>query len=148
MVGNKFFLLVDDDDDDKELFEEVLLETDPSASLQTAANGLEALALLNHSTARLPQLIFMDLNMPRMGGKECLRRLKGDDRLKHIPVVIYTTSTLPSHGREMMQEGALAYIAKPTSIQSLRVLLATALRTDPSALGQALSELDFSDVSR
>ena len=85
--------LIDDDPDDQHVFAEALSEIDGSVSLLTASNGLEALETLRKGSSRLPDLIFLDLNMPKMNGKQFLKELKSEPNLQDIPVVIYTTSS-------------------------------------------------------
>src|SRR5687768_14961993 len=101
------FLLVDDDPDDTLLFKEVLHEVNSSVGFASAANGKAALSLLRSGTIPLPQIIFLDLNMPLMNGKECLMEIKQDPELMHIPVIIYTTSSQSRDIEETMMGGAL-----------------------------------------
>lgn len=117
------FLLVDDDTDDSLLFKEVLENLETPIDFQHAENGLEALSLLQKKTPTLPDAIFLDLNMPRMDGKECLVRIKSDEHLKHLPVIIYTTSLQSSDIEETIQKGAACFIAKPTSMKELKKIL-------------------------
>src|SRR5215471_2357678 len=117
------FLLVDDDTDDALLFKEVLASLDAPVNFKYAQNGLDALDLLQTKTQTLPDAIFLDLNMPRMDGKECLTRLNSDEYLKHLPVIIYTTSLQSSDIEETIQKGAVCFIAKPTSMKELRKIL-------------------------
>ena len=72
------FFLVDDDADDVSIFKEILREVNPSIALVSAADGQEALKFLKHQQDNYPDVIFLDLNMPRMNGKECLSELKKD----------------------------------------------------------------------
>ena len=118
------FLLVDDDADDALLFKETLESLDSGLNFQYAQNGLEALDLLQKKEQPLPDAIFLDLNMPRMDGKECLLRLKADEHLKHLPVIIYTTSLRSTDIEDTIQKGAVCFIAKPTSTKELKKLLA------------------------
>lgn len=140
MAENKIFLLVDDDSDDREIFEEVLHEVDASVSLQTAANGRQALELLANTEATLPQLIFLDLNMPRMGGKECLRQLKGHSVFKNIPVVIYTTSALATDVKETIEAGAAGFISKPTDAPALKQILSVIVESSPVKLEEVIKK--------
>src|SRR4051794_30357681 len=111
--------LVDDDEDDKEMFAEVMAEICGFNTCITASNGFEALKLLQ-STKTLPDFIFLDLNMPRVNGKQCLVQLKKDERLAPIPVIIYSTSGLESDKEETAQLGADYFFKKPSSIQQLK----------------------------
>lgn len=118
---NKNFLLIDDDADDSELFREALEETDPAISLQCAENGEEALNLLKQ--IEKPGIIFLDINMPRMNGWECLKRLKSSQEYSHIPVIMYSTS---SHQREIdiaINLGALSFFTKPHSYKELKNMI-------------------------
>jgi CheY-like chemotaxis protein len=118
---NSIFLLIDDDADDSELFREALEEIDQSISLHCAENGEEALKLL--TTIDKPSIIFLDINMPRMNGWECLKKLKSMDAYKNIPVVMYSTS---SHQREVdiaIDLGALSFFTKPHSYSELKNMI-------------------------
>jgi CheY-like chemotaxis protein len=140
MVKQRSFLLVDDDPDDTFLFGEVLHDVDPSIEFRTAANGQEALDLLQRSTS-LPDLIFLDLNMPRMGGVECLATLKADAALKDVPVIIYTTSSQSKDIEETIQKGAVCFITKPSNMKELTEILSTITRSLPANLEGAIRSL-------
>jgi CheY-like chemotaxis protein len=114
-------LIVDDDADDKELFMEVIQEINSEIRLLSAADGQEALKVLEQAE-QLPDFIFLDLNMPRMDGKECLKRIKSNERLKDIAVIIYSTSKLASDIEETQKLGATFFLTKPTKIE---VMMAT-----------------------
>src|SRR4051812_29905511 len=84
-------LLVDDDEEDILIFKEVVRnDIDSNINIITSTNGVECLKALENIS---PDVIFLDINMPVMGGKECLEKIKNDPQLKDIPVVIYSTST-------------------------------------------------------
>jgi PleD family two-component response regulator len=115
------FLLIDDDADDSELFREALQEADATMCLHCAENGEEALKLLE--AIEKPVIIFLDINMPRMNGWECLKRLKNSTKYKDIPVIMYSTS---SHQREIdiaIDLGALSFFTKPHSYRELKIML-------------------------
>lgn len=120
------FLLVDDDIDDTFLFREVLNDVAPNIHLRTAANGQEAIDTLSNLHAEsspLPDLIFLDLNMPRMDGKQCLSLLKSSATLSDIPVIMYTTSSHSRDIEETMQKGAISFITKPSHVADLKAIL-------------------------
>lgn len=119
------FFLVDDDTDDVSIFKEVLEEVDPSIEIDSAADGLEALKVLKLRQTDHPDLIFLDLNMPRMGGKECLAELKKDEQLRNIPVIMYTTSSQSKDIEETMLKGAMCFITKPTNMKELKNILSS-----------------------
>ena len=135
------FLLVDDDNDDTDLFQDVLKDIDPSLHFISAVNGQEALELLRNGNGSLPNLIFLDLNMPIMGGKQCLQELKNDDKLKGIPVIIYTTSSHSKDIEQTIQGGAVCFITKPVSVRELKNILASVADNIHGDLGKTLREL-------
>lgn len=114
----KNVFLVDDDRDDREIFIEALAEIDDSCKCFTAENGEEAINKL-HAGAFVPDYIFLDLNMPRMNGRECLVQIKSINRLKETPVIIYTTSSLQREKEELVRLGASMFITKPANFHEL-----------------------------
>lgn len=118
MKNNATVFLIDDDADDREIFSLALAEIDPAYTCITAKNGIDALERL--STAEIkPDYIFLDLNMPRMNGKQCLEEIKKQTSLARIPVVIYTTSSGSWEKEQLLQMGASAFITKPSEIDQL-----------------------------
>lgn len=111
-------LYADDDVDDCELVVEALEKIDPRIECQMVSDGRQALSMLTEGSV-LPDYIFLDVNMPVMDGKHCLIELKKDDRLKEIPVVIYSTSQNENEIRELYEIGAQEYLKKPTSFSDL-----------------------------
>jgi len=109
MEHNKFILLIDDDSDDCELFQEASEVVDSSIKCNTINSVAKALDFLK-KTRTLPDFIFLDMNMPVMNGKECLRLLKSDKRLKNIPVIIYSTSVV---NQDLKELGAEFFEQKP-----------------------------------
>jgi CheY-like chemotaxis protein len=120
-------LIVDDDEDDRDLFSEALNQIDPSITCSMAKDGEEALRMLKLHRVRKPDMIFLDLNMPRINGIQCLKELKNDFALCNIPVVIYTTSKLKADKEITAKLGAVDFISKPTSFTILVSTLKTVL---------------------
>lgn len=116
---NKTFFIVDDDLDDQELFIEAVSEVDKSISCISASNCEEALDLLKNRKIDLPDMIFLDLNMPRLNGKQCLAELKRVSELKHIPVIIYSTSSEKRDIEETSRLGAAHFLTKPNKFEEL-----------------------------
>jgi CheY-like chemotaxis protein len=114
-----YVLIVDDDEDDRDLFCDAVNIVDSSIQCIMARNGEEALEGLKRRTLPTPDLIFLDLNMPRLNGMQCLRALKKDSCFEHIPIVIYTTSKLKEDKKAAMQAGAAGFVTKPTSLTDL-----------------------------
>jgi CheY-like chemotaxis protein len=110
-----YILYADDDIDDFFIFVEITKVIDPGIFCMNAQNGLELLDILENATI-LPDAIFLDINMPSMDGKSCLRVLKRDTRFRDIPVVMYTTSTNPEDDTECRELGADDYLRKPVSV--------------------------------
>src|SRR5688572_18550029 len=107
-------LLVDDDADDRQFFAEALYEIDPEIRFAASVDGIDALEFLLNAT-ELPHYIFLDLNMPRMDGFQCLVELKKHTRFAQIPVIIYTTSRQQEEEKEAFRLGASAFFQKPSS---------------------------------
>lgn len=116
--SSKICFLIDDDTDDQEIFTLALQEVNNRFRCEVSSDGYQALQYLTHAK-RLPDYIFLDLNMPRMNGKECLNEIKKIDRLQGIPVVIYSTSSFQHDIRETQELGAAAFITKPFSVDEL-----------------------------
>lgn len=115
--------LIDDDEDDREIFSIALSETDHCNTCVTASNGEDALRILNTEPDFTPDYIFLDLNMPLMNGKTCLKELRKIDRLKDVPIIIFTTSSYARDIEDTLNLGASHYLVKPSSISSLTKIL-------------------------
>lgn len=121
-MGRRNFrvLLIEDDEGDIELTQEALASSGLPAQLQAVRDGVEALAYLRQegsfADAVQPDLILLDLNMPRKGGIEVLQDLRSDDKLKHIPVAVLTTSDAREDILKAYSAGANCYISKPVSL--------------------------------
>jgi CheY-like chemotaxis protein len=120
-------LIVDDDEDDRLLLAEALNEVQPDVNCLTAGNGEEALKFLRLTGCSKPDIIFVDLNMPRFNGLQCLRELKKDELLQNIPVIVYTTSKLHTDREQALKTGACHFLTKPSSFKELCGMLAKIL---------------------
>ena len=113
-------LLVEDSPDDVELTQECLKEWIVSHALSVVADGVEALEFLRrqgkHINAPQPDLILLDLNLPRKDGREVLGEVKADPQLKHIPVVVLTTSNAEQDILKSYRLHANCYITKPVDL--------------------------------
>lgn len=125
-VRNKTYdiLVVDDEIGDVELVKSALAEGPFPCRVTVAHDGLEAMAILrkempNFRNAPTPDLILLDLNMPRMNGREVLRALKADPELTSLPVVVLTTSEADHDTRTAYSLGAAGYVTKPLDIEQL-----------------------------
>lgn len=119
MIEDKLIYLSDDDQDDRELFTEALTEAYIGYKLVTTCNGQELLEELQVNT-NLPDVIFLDINMPVKNGIETLKELRRQPRTAHLPVVMYSTSsdTQLIHTAKLL--GANFYFVKPTDFNYLK----------------------------
>ena len=118
-------LMADDDDDDRLLTQDALNESKVAGKIEFVANGEELLDYLCHrgrfvsEVAPRPGLILLDLNMPRMDGREALRAIKADPELRRIPVVVLTTSQADTDIGAIYDLGANSFISKPFQFDAL-----------------------------
>jgi CheY-like chemotaxis protein len=120
--GMRFFI-VDDDADDRRLFIEAASELEAGIECTTATNGEQALELLNDPANPLPDFIFLDIRMPRINGRQCLSAIKNDERLKHIPVIIFTTSKDVEESKQLKEMGAFYFMSKPNNPDEIYYLV-------------------------
>jgi CheY-like chemotaxis protein len=123
----KVLFLVDDDPDDKEIFQEALKAIDKQIVCYTASDGKDAINKLREALL-LPDVLFLDLNMPVMNGKDCLKHLKSDKELRHIPVIIYSTAAAEKEKQTCLELGAANFISKPPQFNSLVATLSDTLK--------------------
>ncbi len=114
-MSEKVILLVEDNEDDIELTLRALERNNVCNRVVVARDGVEALERL--SEGDLPQLVLLDLNMPRLGGVEVLRRIRAEARTRMVPVVILTSSREESDLVRGYREGANSYIQKPVDFE-------------------------------
>lgn len=112
-------LYVDDDEDDISLFRRALSRIDKSISFLSFTDGRDALAYLKQST-QLPDYLFLDINMPRMNGKQVLQSIKQDEQLAALPVIMYSTSRREQEVMEFYEEGAAGFIHKKNSFEEIQ----------------------------
>ena len=129
-------LLADDDIDDCLLFQDALidLELGESTTLDTAKDGDHLMRTLVEEN-RIPDVLFLDLNMPRKNGFECLVSIMSNNNTKDIPVIIFSTSFNPDIVKLLHTKGARRYIRKPEDFESLKSVITKGLSaiidTDP-----------------
>lgn len=118
-----YILLADDDEDDrlffKDAFEEIKIQTD----VDFVHDGMQLMDHLNDTNNKLPDILFLDLNMPKKTGKECLIEIKKSDRLKDIIIAIYSTSSSEEDIEDTFIQGANIYIKKPSDFNTLKKII-------------------------
>ncbi|MES2574781.1 MAG: response regulator [Bacteroidota bacterium] len=121
-------LLADDDEDDCVFFKDALDELVVPVNLTTVNDGVQLMSFLSDNISNgLPDILFLDLNMPRKSGFECLTEIKEIDKLKDLPVIIFSTSLDMNIVDLMYQKGATHYIQKPGEFSKLKKVIANAL---------------------
>jgi two-component system, chemotaxis family, response regulator Rcp1 len=120
-------LLVEDSPGDVRLTQEAFHDADPQIDLRVAVDGVEAMAYLRregvHSDAARPDFILLDLNLPKMDGREVLAHIKEDDELKTIPTVILTTSDAEADILTSYKLQANCYLSKPVQLEEFESLV-------------------------
>ncbi len=122
-------LLAEDDEDDQFFFSNVLSELPFATELTIVSNGEAAVERLN-CTEEKPDIIFLDLNMPKMNGKECLKVIRTNKLYKSIPCIILSTSSSRAEIEETYCAGANLYLLKPNEVSSLHKMVDKVLKLD------------------
>lgn len=127
LKNNLLIYLADDDKEDCELFIDALNKIDTKISIQDFDNGVTLMDNLLNSENRLPDAIYLDLNMPLMNGEECLDDIKNEPKLSRIPIIIFSTYVDEVMADRFKAKGANCYLIKPNSFKELKKLLAKSL---------------------
>ena len=127
MLNTLHILLADDDKDDRGLFQDALDELPLTTQLTTVFNGEKLMQFLHETKEPLPDILFLDLNMPRKNGFECLSEIKRTEKLKLLSVIIFSTSYEPEVVGLLYKNGAQFYIRKPNDFTQLKKLIYQAL---------------------
>ncbi len=126
-IASVNLLLADDDEDDCMFFKEALEELPVNSSLKTVKDGEQLMELLTTKPDTLPDILFLDINMPRKTGVECLSEIKRNEKLKQLPVIIYSTSLNHEVVDLLYEKGAHCYIRKPGNFKKLKKIILEAL---------------------
>ncbi len=130
LKSERYILLVDDDPDEHLLFQDALKELKNAPKLSYARDGQQLMQHLDAAHAELPAIIFLDLNMPRMNGFECLQEIRKSPKLNHIPVVIFSTTSQSQAIDKVYEQGANYYIRKPNTFAMLKEVIERMLEID------------------
>jgi CheY-like chemotaxis protein len=120
-------LLADDDKDDRKFFKDAIESAKIQPLLSIVNDGAELMDYLRDKNNILPDLIFLDLNMPKKDGLECLKEIRADAKLKHISVAIYSTSGSEKDMEDTFVLGANIYIKKPNDFKTLKKALTSVI---------------------
>ena len=116
-------ILADDDEDDRLFFTDAFSELKINTKVNTYNDGVELMNYLNSDDAILPQVLFLDLNMPKKNGIECLHEIKSNSKFEDIAIAIYSTSSSEEYIEETFVSGANIYIKKPNDFDTLKKVL-------------------------
>ncbi len=122
--NNLLWFIIDDDQDDQEIFTIAAKKVNPDIECEFANDGVHALEKFKAEPTFTPGRIFLDVNMPRMNGVECLEQLRTIDRIKRVPIYMCSTSSDPRIIAQIKELGARDFIIKPSTISEFADVLA------------------------
>lgn len=118
-----YVVLADDDEDDRLFFTEAFEELKIKTKVQTYNDGVQLMQALIHPDTYIPNILFLDLNMPKKSGLECLKEIKSNSKFKDIAIAIYSTSASEEDIENTFINGANIYIKKPSDFNNLKKVL-------------------------
>lgn len=118
-----YVVLADDDEDDRLFFTDAFEELKMQTKVDIYKDGVELMKALNQTKSILPNILFLDLNMPMKSGLECLKEIKSNKRFKDISIAIYSTSASEEDIEDTFINGANIYIKKPSDFKILKKIL-------------------------
>lgn len=118
-----YIVLAEDDEDDRLFFKEAIQDLKVKTDIAFVNDGSQLMNYLNQPGIRLPQVVFLDLNMPVKSGMECLVEIRKNSRLKDLAIVIYSTSSSEEDIEEAFVNGANIYLKKPNNFSDLKATL-------------------------
>lgn len=134
--NNLNIFLTDDDSDDIMFFSDALKELKLNSVLTVTTDGVELMDALGTALPPPPYVIFLDLNMPKKNGFECLKEIRENEKLMNIPVVILSTSSNKDFIEQSYRYGANYYICKPKTFNLLKKSIETILSLDKKILSE------------
>ena len=123
-------ILTDDDADDRIIFKDAFHELHLDNNLQMFNDGVDLMEYLKTTDEKLPELVLLDLNMPRKSGYECLKEIRANEKLKDLSVAIYSTSSSQEDIEQTFANGADLYIKKPNDYANLKRLIKEVMQTN------------------
>lgn len=116
-------ILADDDEDDRMFFTDAFEELKITTKVKTFNDGVYLMDYLNNQVSAFPNVLFLDLNMPRKSGMECLKEIKANPKFKDVAIAIYSTSASEEDIENTFVMGANIYIKKPSDFKTLKKIL-------------------------
>ena len=116
-------VFADDEENDRLLFLDALKELKIKTNVHTVNDGIELMNYLNNSNNRLPHLLFLDLNMPKKNGMECLKEIRQIHHLQSLSIIILAATVIPTLLDELFTNGVLYYVKKPDSFEALTQII-------------------------
>jgi CheY-like chemotaxis protein len=129
-----FIVLAEDDEDDQIVFTQVIKDLNPQIKVDHVTDGIKLMNLLSNF---LPDLLFLDLDMPRKNGLECLLQIKNDPGMKELPVIVFSSTSRPANVQTAYEVGAHLFLIKSSLYQEYLASLKTILEmdwSDPEAI--------------
>ncbi|ALM48022.1 transcriptional regulator [Flavobacterium psychrophilum] len=136
-------MLADDDEDDRLFFKEAFEEVKINYDISAFNDGEQLMEHLYNDANPLPDIIFLDLNMPRKSGIECLKEIRANERLKRISVAIYSTSSSEQDIEDTFVSGANVYIKKPNDFNMLKKILSDVVHINWQYITDGLNKDSF-----
>ncbi|WP_373494586.1 response regulator [Aquiflexum sp.] len=136
-------VLAEDDEDDRLFFKEAINQLDLNTEIKFVADGDELLKYLNDPESHFPDLVFLDLNMPRKGGIQSLSEIRASQKLTGLSVAIYSTSSSDEDIENCFIGGANVYIKKPNNIESLKSVLFKVITTNHQYINSTMNKDNF-----
>lgn len=118
MTGPVNILLIEDDSDDVELFTDALKRNQQAHSIELLQDGMSAVNWLSE-TENCPDVVVMDMNLPRLHGRDVIRHIRSKALFDKVPVVVLTTSSASEDRNYVLAQGATAFIVKPSTLDGL-----------------------------
>ena len=135
--------LADDDEDDRMFFTDAFEELKINTVVNTVNDGVALMDFLNHPETVLPNIIFLDLNMPLKSGIECLKEIKANHKFKDIVIAIYSTSSSEEDIENTFVLGANIYIKKPNNFGKLKEVLSEVVTINWQYITSGLDKDNF-----
>lgn len=136
-------VLADDDEDDRSFFRDAIEEVKVKTVVKIVIDGQQLIEYLSKPDGSLPDVIFLDLNMPRKGGIECLVEIRSNPKFKDILIAIYSTSASDDDIDKTFHKGANIYIRKPNDFEKLKKVLSQVLKLNWQYRTSRLSKENF-----